>query len=72
MPDGMGLRDLAIFGEIGSQSELHLGARSVLFIAGFLTRVAACSVRSRWERWGRDLRMLMLFQSILCPVVREW
>ena len=72
MPDGMGLRDLAILGKIGSQSELHIGARSVRFIAGFLTRVAACSVRSRWERWGRDLRMLMLFQSILCPVVREW
>ena len=72
MPEGMGLRDLAIFGSIGSQSELHLGARSVLFIAGFLTWMAACSVRSRWERWGRDFRMLMLFQSILCPVVREW
>ena len=24
MPEGMGLRDLAIFGRIGSQSELHV------------------------------------------------
>ena len=57
---------------MGSQSELHLGALSVVFMAGFLKWMAACSVRFRWERWGRDFRRLMLFLAILCPVVREW
>ena len=57
---------------MGSQSELHSGALSVVFMAGFLTWMAACSVRFRWERWGRDFRRLMLFLAILCPVVREW
>ena len=59
---------------MGSQSELHLGALSVLFMARFLTWMAACSVRFRWdwERWSRDFRRLMLFLAILCPVVREW
>ena len=37
----MGLRDLAILVRMGSQSELHLGALSVLFMAGFLTWMAA-------------------------------
>ena len=47
MPEGVGLRDSAILGRIGFQSELHLGALSVLFIEGFLQWMAACSVRSR-------------------------
>ena len=45
MPEGMGLRDMAIFGRVESQSELLLKARSVLFIAGFLTWMEACSIR---------------------------
>ena len=72
MPEGMGLRVSAILGSTGFQSELHLGALSVLFMEGFLTWIAACSVRSKWEREGRAFRMLMSFQAILCPVVREW
>ena len=61
-------------GVLGSRSELHLGALSVLFVAGFLTWMAVCSVTVRfmWERWGRDFRRLILFLAILCPVVREW
>ena len=47
MPDGLGIRDLAILGRMGFQSELHLGALSVRFIKGFLQWMAACSVRSR-------------------------
>ena len=67
------MRDLPILFlvRMGSQSELQLGALSVVFMAGFLTWMATCSVRFRWERWGRDLRRLMLFLAILCPVVRE-
>ena len=72
MPEGVGLRVSAILGSTGFQSELHLGALSVLFIKGFLMWMAACSVRSKWDLEGRDLRMLMSFQAILCPVVREW
>ena len=34
--------------------------------------IAACSVRSKREREGRAFRMLMSFQAILCPVVREY
>ena len=56
---------------MGSQSELHLGALSVVFMAVFLKWMAACSVRFSWERWDRDFRRLM-FLAILCPVVREW
>ena len=41
----MGLRDLAILVWMGSHSELHLGAMSVLFMARFLTWMAACSVK---------------------------
>ena len=67
---GVGLRDLAILVRMGSQQ--HLEALSVLFMAGFLTWMAACSVRSGWERWGRDIRRLILFLAILCPVVRVW
>ena len=37
----MGFRDLAILVKMGSKSELHLGALSVLFMAGFLTWIAA-------------------------------
>ena len=64
----MGLSDLAILVRMGSHTDLHLGALSVLFMAEFLMS----SVRFRWERWGRDFRRLMLFLAILCPVVREW
>ena len=46
MPKGMGLSVSAIFGSTGFQSELHLGALSLLFIEWFLTWIAACSVRS--------------------------
>ena len=38
---------------------------------GFLVWMAACSVRSRWDLEGRDFKMWMSFQVILCPVVRE-
>ena len=57
---------------MGSLSKLYLGAVSVLFVAGFPTWMAACSVRFRWERWARDFRRLILFLVILCPGVREW
>ena len=72
MPEGVGLKVSAILGKTGFQSELHLGALSVRFMEGFLVLIAACSVRSRWALEGRDLRMWMSFQAILCPVVREW
>ena len=72
MPEGVGLRVAAILGRMGFQSELHFGALSVRFMEGFLMWMAACSVRSKWALDGRDLRMLMSFQAILCPVVREW
>lgn len=70
MPDGLDFKDLAILGRMGSQRELHLGARSVLFIAGCRICIAACSVRSSWEREVRDLRTSMLFQEMVWPVVR--
>lgn len=50
---------------MGSQSELHLGAASVRFMDGRRVDMAACSVRSRWDREDNDLRMVMLFQSML-------
>ena len=56
MPEGMGLR---VSGGTGFQSELHLGALSVLFLEGLLTWIAACSVRSKWEREGRTSRMFV-------------
>ena len=73
MPEGVGLMVSTIFSFVstGFQNDLHLGALSVLFMEGLLTWIAACSVRSKWEREGRALRMLMSFQAILCPVVRE-
>ena len=46
MPDGLVFRDEAILGRTGSHSELHLEARSVLFIEGCLIFMVACSVRS--------------------------
>ena len=46
IPDGLVFRDEAILGRMGSHSELHLGARSVLFTEGCLICMAACSVRS--------------------------
>ena len=36
IPKGMGLKEAANLGRMGFQRELHLGARSVLFIGGFL------------------------------------
>ena len=36
IPEGIGLKEAAILERMGSQSELHLGARSVLFIRGSL------------------------------------
>ena len=45
MPDGLVFRDEEM-GRMGSHSELHLGARSVLFMEGCLICMAACSVRS--------------------------
>ena len=70
MPDGLVFRDEAILGRMGSHSELHLGARSVLFMEGCLICMAACSVRSSCEREVRDLRTSMLFQEMVCPVAR--
>ena len=72
MPAGLGFKEDAILGSIGFHRELHLGARSVLFIRGLRIWIAACSVRSSWERDVVDLRICMSFQAILCPVVREW
>ena len=55
----MSLRVSAIFGSTGFQSELHLGALSVLFMERFQTWIDACYVRSKWEGEGRAFRMLM-------------
>ena len=71
MPEGEDLKEVAILGMIGFQRELHLGARAVRFMKGSLVWMAACSVRSNWEREVRDFRMRMSFQSMSCPVVRE-
>ena len=68
----MGLKEAAILGRKGFQSELHLEVRPVLFIGGFLFCMAAYSVRSRCERELRDFSVWMSFQAISCPVVREW
>ena len=47
MPDGLVFRDKAILGRMGSHSELHLEARSVLFMEGCLIIcMAARSVKS--------------------------
>ena len=46
-PWRIGMKEAAILERMGFQSELNLGARSVLFIGGFLVWMAACSVRSR-------------------------
>ena len=64
-PESLGEKVEAILGRIGFQRELQLGAESVLFIVGCLVDIAACSVRSRCEREGRDLRMVMSFQPML-------
>ena len=71
MPEGVDLRVSAIFGITWFQSEVHLEALSVLFMKGFLTWIAVRSVRSKREREGRAFRMLILFQAIMYPVVRE-
>ena len=71
IPESLGLNVAEILGRIGFQRGLHLGALSVLFSVGFLVEMAACSVRSRWEREGRALRIWISFQAMLCPVVME-
>ena len=46
MPTGLGFVMQAIFGIMGSQSLLHLGALSVQLSEGSLVSIAAFSVRS--------------------------
>ena len=46
MPVGLGLKELAILGRMGSQSLLQRGAPSVLLSEGLRVCIAACSVRS--------------------------
>lgn len=49
--------------------------RNIVFtsieISNLQVAIAICSVRSRWACEGRDLTRWMLFQSMLCRVVRE-
>ena len=67
MPEEVDLRVSAIFGITGFQRMLHLG------LGGTIRSVhgGACSVRSKWERVGRAFGMSILYQAIMCPVVRK-
>ena len=72
MPVGLGFIVQAIFGMMGSQSLLHIGALSKRFSEGFLVLMAVCSVRSSCVLYLVVVSMVVLSQAILCPVVREW
>ena len=72
MPAGLGFIVQAILGMMGSQSLLHVGALSVRLSEGFLVLMAVCSVRSGCVLYLVVVSMVVLSQTILCPVVREW
>ena len=62
----------AIFGMMGSQSIVHVGALSVWLSEGFLVLMAVCSVRSSCVLYLVVVIMVVLSQAFFCPVVREW
>ena len=72
MPACLGFMVHAIFGMMGSQSLLHVGALSVRLSGGSLVLMAVCSVRSSCVLYLVVVSMVVLSQAILCPVVREW
>ena len=72
MPVGLGLKELAILGRMGSQSLLQRGAPSVLLSEGLRVCIAACSVRSSWDLLLVCVSMVVSFHPIPCPVVLEW
>ena len=72
MPAGLGFMVRAIFGMMGSQSLLHVGALSVRLSKGFVVLMAVCSVRSSCVLYLVVVSMVVLSQAILCPVVRQW
>ena len=72
MPAGLGLIVQAIFGMMGSQSLLYVGALSVRLNEGFIVLIAVCSVRPSCVLYFVVVSMVVLSQAILCPVVREW
>ena len=66
MPEEVDLiRVSAIFGITGFQRMLHMGG-TIRSVHG-----GAFSVRSKWERVGRAFGMSILYQAIMCPVVRK-
>ena len=72
MPTGLGFMVQAILGIMGSQSLLYLGARFVRLSEGSLPLTATCSVRSNCVLYLEAVIIVVMFQAILCPVVREW
>ena len=66
MPEEVDLRVSAIFGIIGFQRILAALRGTIRSVHG-----GACSVRSKWERVGRAFGMSILYQAIMCPVVRK-
>ena len=71
-PAGLGFMVQAIFGIVGSQSLLQLGALSVRLSEGSLVLMTVCSVRSNCVLYLVVVSIVVLSQAVLCPVVREW
>ena len=72
MPVGLGLKELAILGRMGSQSLSQRGALSVVLSEGLRVCMAACSVRSSWDLDLVCVSMVVSFHPMECPVVLEW
>ena len=72
MPAGLGFIVQAILGMMGSQSLLRVGALFVRLSEEFLVLMAVCSVRSSCVLYLVVVSMVVLSQTILCLVVREW
>ena len=49
-----------------------MGALSVRLGEGFLVLMAACTVKSNCVLYLVVVSIVVLYQAILCPVVREW
>ena len=62
----------AIFGIMGYQSSLILGALYVRLSEGSLVSIAPCSVRSNCLLYLEVKRIVVLSSPIVCSVVREW
>mgnify|MGYP002810388525 CR=1 FL=1 len=56
----------------GFQRELIFSAAAFLFIWESWVRMPACSRRSSCEWWEVVVRILILFQATVWPVVRAW